>query len=144
MKNLFIITALLCSISLPAQPRQTVHTPKPKISSLPLSVYNVLRDSCNGLDITFLTGVGGSMSLANKNVKFFTSFVTTSSAAKKPELPQEGLIMWEIDGREYLTGNLYFSGDSSGYLVFNKNNHEYINALSPQGAGFLMTHGKKK
>jgi hypothetical protein len=52
--------------------------------------------------------------------------------------------MWQINGREYLTGNLYFSGDSSGYLIFTKNNKEYVNALTKQGAGFLRAHGKKK
>ena len=117
---------------------------KPKPQALPEKVYNALRDSCNGIDITFLTGAGGSMSLDNRNVKFFTSFVSTYPAEKKATLPQDGLIMWEINGREYLTGNLYFSGDSSGYLVFSKNSQEYINSLTRQGAGFLMTHGKTK
>ena len=142
MRQLFIITALVAALSASAQPKQSAPA-KPKMSPLPMSIYNSLRDSCNGMDITFLTGAGGSMSLDNRNVKFFTSFVTTTPAEKKPNLPQDGLIMWEINGREFLTGNLYFSGDSSGYLLFNKNSKEYINALTPQGAGFLMTHGKK-
>jgi hypothetical protein len=96
------------------------------------------------MDITFLTGAGGSMSLDNRNVKFFTSFVTTSPAEKKPNLPQDGLIMWEIESARISDRESYFSGDSSGYLLFNKNNREYINALTPQGAAFLITHGKKQ
>lgn len=144
MKYLFVITALALTITVSAQQKQTAPAAKPKEAALPMSIYNALRDSCNGMDITFLLGAGGSMSLDNRNVRMFTSFVSTAPGAKKESLPQAGLIMWEVNGREYLTGNLYFSGDSAGYVLFNKNNREYVNALTKQGAGFLMTNGKIK
>jgi len=144
MKYLFIISGLILSKSASAQQKQTSPPAKPKASALPTSIYNALRNSCNGMDITFLLGAGGSMSLDNRNVRMFTSFVSTGAGTKKESLPQAGLIMWEVNGREYLTGNLYFSGDSAGYVLFNRNNREYINALTKQGAGFLMTNGKIK
>jgi hypothetical protein len=59
-----------------------------------------------------------------------------------PNAPQDGTIMWQIDGRAYLMGSLYLTSDSAGYLIFNKNEKEYVNALSPDGAGFLNHHGR--
>jgi hypothetical protein len=50
--------------------------------------------------------------------------------------------MWQINGREFLTGDMYFSSDTTGYLVFKKDDKEYINTLNKQGAGFLKKQKK--
>ena len=110
--------------------------------ALPLKVYYTMRDSCNYLDIVFITGKGGSMSLDNsKSIRGFTSFVTTQAARKRPNAPLDGTMMWQIDGRAYQTGNLYFNSDSSAYITFERDGREYVNALTPDGAGFLRTRG---
>ena len=84
------------------------------------------------------------MSLDNpKSIRGFTSFVTTRSAVKTPNAPLDGTLMWQIDGRSYQTGNLYFRGDSAGYVTFERDGKEYVNALTPDGAGFLKTRGGK-
>ena len=142
MKYLFIILVFTFKLSVSGQQKQTA-MPAPKPTALPTLLYAGLRDSCTSLDITFFSS-SASMSLDNRNVKFFAAFVSPMPAQKKSELKQDGIIMWQKDGREYITGSMYFSGDSTGYLTFNKNNREYINAFTPQGAAFLQTHGKKK
>ena len=143
MKSALLYIMFYSALVAEAQQAQHVMPTKPKNVALPTAMYSTLYDSCTQLDIVFITGKGGSMSLEGKNVKFFTSFVQPKSADKAPNAPQDGLIMWQINGREYLTANIYFTGDSSGYLLFNKNNHEYINSLTSQGAHFLKTRGGK-
>ena len=143
MKSVFICIFLFGSFMIQAQPSKQPTVAKPKFTALPPAMYSTLYDSCTQLDIVFITGKGGSMSLEGKNVRFFTSFVNPKPTEKISNATQDGLIMWQINGREYLTGNIYFTGDSAGYVLFNKNNHEYINALTSQGAHFLKTRGGK-
>ena len=82
------------------------------------------------------------MSLDNApSIRGFTSFVTTRPAQKVPNAPMDGTLMWQINGREYQSGKLYFTSDSSAYITFERNNVEYINAITPDGAGFLRTRG---
>ncbi|MBS1626088.1 MAG: hypothetical protein JSS76_00870 [Bacteroidetes bacterium] len=137
MKYLFILFSLIAVIGLSAQQK-----PIARVSPLPAPLYKGLADSCTGIDVTFFTS-SASMSLDNRNVRFFANFVSPYPANKNPNVKQDGIIMWTRNGAEYLTGKIYFSGDSSGYLIFEKNNREYVNAFSPQGAAFLQTHGKK-
>lgn len=141
MQKTILILALLFSVAIIAQQSRPVQ--KPKTQQLPLNVYNTLRDSCTQLDIVFITGKGGSMSLEGRNVKFFTSFVKPTPADKKPNAPLDGTLMWQIDGKAYQMANLYFTGDSSGYVSFERNNKEYVNGLTPDGAAFLKTRGGK-
>ena len=144
MQKTLIILAVIFSIAAIAQQpqKQAQQAVKSKTAALPINIYKTLRDSCTQLDIVFITGKGGSMSMDNHNsIRGFTSFVTTKPTEKVPNAPQDGTIMWQIDGRAYLMGNLYLTGDSSGYLVFDKDNKEYVNAISPDGAGFLKTRG---
>jgi hypothetical protein len=146
MQKTFILLALIFSIVATAQQskqqRRALPPVRTKLSSLPSPIYNTLHDSCTQLDIVYITGKGGSMSLDGRNVKYFTSFVSTRPPAqKKPNAGLDATIMWQIDGKAYLMGNIYFSGDSSGYVLFNKNDKEYLNALTPDGAGFLKTRG---
>jgi L-ascorbate metabolism protein UlaG (beta-lactamase superfamily) len=146
MKKILFILAVIFSISASAQQqpqRKPMPVVKPKTVPLPANVYNTLHDSCTQLDIVFITGKGGSMSLEGRNVKFFTSFVSTRPGEKKVNAQQDGTLMWQINGKAYLMGNLYFSGDSSGYISFTEKDKEYINALTPDGAGFLKTRGGK-
>lgn len=144
MQKTLIVLTLICALAVTAQqaPKRPLPPVKPKAVALPSKIYNTLRDSCTQLDIVFITGKGGSLSLEGRSVRIFTSFINTSPTEKINALPQDGTIMWQINGRAYLMGNLYFSGDSSGYVTFTKDDKEYVNALTPSGAGFLARHGK--
>lgn len=138
MKYLFAIVYMTCTLGTTAQQRHAA-----KAAALPAPLYRGLADSCTGIDVTFFTS-SASMSLDNRNVRFFANFVSPYPAEQNPKVKQDGIIMWTRNGAEYLTGKMYFSGDSSGYLIFEKNSKEYVNAFSPQGAAFLQTHGKKQ
>ena len=140
MQKTFFLLALVFSIAIVARQNGT----GPKNLPLPLSVYKTMRDSCNYLDIVFITGQGGSMSLDNaSSIRGFTSFVTTQPVQKAPNAPLDATLMWQINGREYQSGKLYFTGDSSAYITFERNGAEYINALTPDGAGFLKKRGAR-
>ena len=139
MKKTFLFLFVLITLGAMAQTK-----PVSKPVALPQKFYQNLKDSCTQMDIVFYSGAGGSMSLDGKNVKMFTNFVAPSPAVKQETAKQDGHIMWQINGREYLTGKLFLTADSMGYLVFDKDAKEYVNALIPQGASFLNTHGKKK
>ena len=128
MKNLF--TILLIVISFCAINAQTKPTPA-AFSPLPPKLYKVLRDSCTQMDIVFTTGAGGSMSL-----------VAPQSIIAKKEIEKTGFIMWQKNGREFITGDIFFQSDTAGYLVFKKDEKEYINQLSTQGATFLRRQKK--
>jgi hypothetical protein len=144
MRHSIFILIVMIALHAVAQPKPSAANKTPKPIALPAPMFKNLKDSCTQLDIVFYTGVGGSMSLDGKNVRMFTAFVSPNPTAKIETAKQDGHIMWQINGHEYLTGNMFLTGDSTGYLVFNKDNKEYINSLIPQGAGFLHTHGKKK
>ena len=138
MQKTFFLLAIVFSVAIVAQQNSATQKNIP----LPISVYKVMHDSCNYLDIVFVTGKGGSMSLDNApSIRGFTSFVTTRPAQKVPNAPMDGTLMWQINGREYQSGKLYFTSDSSAYITFERNNVEYINAITPDGAGFLRTRG---
>jgi hypothetical protein len=126
-----------------AQPKTNISRITVNEVALPAKVYSTMRDSCTQLDIVFLTGKGGSMSLDGMNIKYFTQFVTQQTTSRKVNATQDGYIMWQINGREYQSGKIYFQSDSSGYITFSRNDKEYTNALSPQGAGFLRSRGGK-
>jgi len=142
MQKTIFLFALLFSVVLIAQQGQKPHT-QVKAQSLPGNIYNILHDSTTQLDIVFITGKGGSMSLEGRNVRFFTSFVTRQVVDKKPNAPLDGTLLWQINGRAFQMGNLYFTGDSSGYITFERDNKEYINALTPDGSAFLKNRGGK-
>ena len=122
-------------------PHQTVRiVPVVHDNSLPPNLYKTLHDSCNMIDLVY--NVGGSMSLNGRNVQLFSSFVEQKGTKKDETLPKEGFIMWQINGREFITGDMYFSSDSTGYLLFKKDDKEYINTLNKQGAVFLRKQKK--
>ena len=141
MQKTLLIIALLFSVAIIAQNSRTPVSKAPTTQALPLINYVTLRDSCTQLDIVFITGKGGSMSLEGRNVKFFTSFVRPIAVDKKPNAPLDGTLMWQINGKAYQMANLYFTGDSSGYVTFDRNNKEYVNGLTPDGAAFLKNRG---
>ncbi|MCS6933878.1 MAG: hypothetical protein NZM35_01835 [Chitinophagales bacterium] len=107
---------------------------------LPRSIYSTLRDSTNALDIVLLLGKGGSMSLEGRNVQLFNTFFDPVTAPKT-KAPQAGTIMWLINGREFISGNFYL-GDSTGYVVFKKEDKEYVNRINTQGNAFLKSQIK--
>lgn len=110
-------------------------------TALPSKMFQTLRDSTNSIDVVFMLGKGGSMNIEGRNVLFFNSFFDNVSAAKTSS-KQAGLIMWLINGREFLSGNFYL-GDTTGYIVFQKDNKEYINKLNAQGNTFFKQQMKE-
>ena len=82
------------------------------------------------------------MSLEGRNVIMFSTFVAPQSIASKKEVEKTGFIMWQKNGREFITGDIYLQSDTAGYLVFKKDEKEYINQLSTQGATFLRRQKK--
>ena len=94
-----------------------------------------MRDSTTSMDIVMMQGKGGSLSLDGRNVKLFNSFFENKVAAKI-KAPLAGTIMWQKNGREFISGN-YFLGDSTGCVVFTKDGKEYVNRLNVQGNSFF-------
>jgi hypothetical protein len=119
---------------------QTNTIQQKKLEALPDSNYRVLRDSCTQLDIVFFGG--GSMSIEGRNVNMFSSFVQTKTVPAKAPIPKAGFIMWQRNGREFLTGDIYLTSDTTGYLHFKTSEKEYFNQLTNQGASFLRRQKK--
>ncbi len=94
-----------------------------------------MRDSTTSMDIVMYQGKGGSMSLDGRNVKLFNNLFE-SKTAPKVNVPLSGNIMWLINGREFISGN-YYLGDSTGYVLFQKDGKEYVNLLNAQGNSFF-------
>lgn len=108
---------------------------------LPAKTYYTLRDSTTAMDVVLMQGKGGSLSLEGRNVKLFNSFFENKTAVKT-KAPQAGMIMWLINGREFLSGNFYL-GDSTGYVVFQKDGREYVNLMNNAGNSFFYNQINK-
>ncbi len=108
---------------------------------LPLKTYLALRDSTTSLDIVFLKGEGGSLSVEGENAHIFNFFFENIPAVKSSALP-DGNIMWLREGREFISGN-YFLGDSTGCVVFQKDGQEYTNRIGVEGNAFLKSQGRR-
>lgn len=117
---------------------QTTIVAKPSV--LPAKTFKALRDSTTSMDIIMMQGKGGSMSVEGKNVQLFNTFFEPV-AANKTMAPQAGMIMWLMNGREFISGN-YFLGDSTGYIVFKKDNKEYVHRINNQGNSFFKSQIK--
>ncbi len=128
MKISFVFSLLfvLCSVLAFAQ------------QPLPAKVYYTMRDSTTSMDIVMKQGKGGSLSLDGRNVQLFANFLD-GKTAPKTTAPIAGTIMWQMYGREYISGD-YFLGDSTGYMVFKRDGKEYVNRLNQQGNSFLKSH----
>ena len=100
-----------------------------------------MRDSTNSMDVVMMLGKGGSISLDGKNVKLLNNFFEYKTATKT-KAPLAGNIMWQINGREFISGS-YYLGDSTGYVVFQKNGKEYVNRLNTQGNSFFKAQIKQ-
>ena len=110
--------------------------------TLPRTDLAVMRDSCNQLDVVFITGGGGSLSVEGRSVGLFSTFVDSKTIAAKSTNAKDGFIMWQKNGREFITGDIYLLSDSTSYLHFKKDGKEYFNMLSAQGANFLRSQRK--
>lgn len=117
---------------------QTTALAKPSV--LPAKTYKALRDSTTSMDVIMMQGKGGSMSIEGKNVQLFNTFFEPVTA-NKTTAPQAGMIIWLMNGREFISGN-YFFGDSTGYIVFNKDNKEYVHRINNQGNSFFKSQIK--
>lgn len=104
--------------------------------------YYILRDSCTTLDVVFTKESAGSMSLEGRSVSLFSSFVDVKSITVKSPNPKDGFIMWQRNGREFMTGDIYLLTDSTSYLRFKKDDREIYHLLTPQGASFLRSQMK--
>ena len=113
-----------------------------KTQALPMPYYIRMLDSTTSIDVVFMLGQGGSISVEGRNAKMFNSFFERETT-RKLNVPQAGTMMWEINGKEFLSGNFYL-GDSTGCIVFTKNGKEYVNKINKQGNHFFKTQGKKQ
>jgi hypothetical protein len=108
---------------------------------LPGPLYATMRDSSTSIDIVFLQGASRSISIDGKNVHLFNSFFENAPALKNNNA-QVGMIMWQVHGKEFLSGN-FFLGDSTGYVVINKDGKEYVNKINAQGNSFFKEQVKQ-
>jgi hypothetical protein len=106
-----------------------------KTAPLPVKTLQTMIDSTTSMDVVLLIGEGGSLSTEGPGVIFFNSFIENKPAEKTNSKPA-GNIMWLINGREFISGN-YFLGDSTGYIVFQKDGKEYVNQLNARGNTFF-------
>lgn len=109
--------------------------------ALPMPLYIRLLDSTTSIDVVFMQGKGGSISVEGRNAKLFNSFFENTTTPKL-NTPQAGSMMWEINGREFISGNFYL-GDSTGCIIFTKNGKEYVNRINGQGNTFFKNQIKK-
>lgn len=128
--KVFVFSVFCCLLSIVCLAQQP----------LPLKSFITLRDSTTSMDVVMMIGKGGSLSLDGRNVKLFNGFFETKTTTKKA-VPQAGMIMWQINGREFISGNYYLS-DSSGYIVFDKDGKEYVNRMTKDGASFFKSQIK--
>ncbi len=113
---------------------------KQKTKILPAYAYVFLRDSCTQMDIVFTKG--GSMSLEGRNIGYFTSFISNAPATPKVGAVRDALIMWVKNGREALSGDIYFTSDTSAYIQFQMDSNTFVNSLTTQGAIFMQKRGR--
>jgi len=103
--------------------------------ALPKRVFITMRDSSTSVDIVLMQGKGGSLSMEGQNVQVFNQFFDDAPASKLPG-ERGGTVMWEINGREYLSGDFYV-GDTTGCIIFVKDGREYVNRISDVGNTFF-------
>lgn len=128
MKHIPLLSLLLMASALSAQ------------TALPLKTFTALRDSATSMDVIMMLGKGGSMSVEGRNVSLFSNFFDNKTAPKT-KAPQAGMIMWQRNGREFLSGN-YYLGDTTGYILFQMNGKEYVNRINAQGNQFFKNQIK--
>jgi hypothetical protein len=107
---------------------------------LPPKTYSALRDSTTSLDIVIMQGKGGSLSIEGRNLQVFNSFFENKTAVRQ-NFKAAGNMMWLTNGREFISGN-YFLGDTTGYIIFKKEEKEYIHLINAQGNSFLKSQIK--
>ena len=110
--------------------------------ALPMPYYIRMLDSTTSIDVVFMLGQGGSISVEGRNAKLFNSFFERETTPKL-NTPQAGTMMWEINGKEFLSGSFYL-GDSTGCLVVKKDGKEYVNRINQQGNSFFKSQGRKQ
>lgn len=132
MKHLLSAAFLFLAISAFAQT---------KLTPLPYKTFVTLHDSTTSMDIVMMIGKGGSISLDGRNVTLFNSYFT-NQAAVKTNAQQAGMIMWQINGREFLSGN-YYLGDKTGYVLIKKDGKEYCLTITEAGNSFFKSQIKQ-
>jgi hypothetical protein len=131
----FFVSVLLVIGLINASAQKSITQP------LPMPYYVRMLDSTTSIDVVFMLGQGGSISVEGRNTKLFNSFFENVTTPKL-NTPQAGTMMWQINGKEFLNGSFYL-GDSTGCMVITKNGKEYINRINQQGNAFLKSQGRK-
>jgi hypothetical protein len=127
VKNLLFIALLVFPFLLNAQ-------------LLPPETFITLRDTTSYVDVVFHAPATNSLSLQERNVKMFNTFIEYKTAAQSNINPA-GFMMWLINGKEFLSGDFYLA-DTVAYIVFKKNGAEFVHRFTPQGKEFLIQQRK--
>jgi hypothetical protein len=133
---------LLFSILLALGIAGSAFAQQPKTQALPMPLYIRMMDSTTSIDVVFMLDKGGSISVEGRNAKMFNSFFERETTPKL-NTPQAGTVMWQINGKEFLSGSFYL-GDSTGCVVITKNGKEYVNRINSQGNHFFKGQGRKQ
>jgi hypothetical protein len=107
----------------------------PKV--LPAKKFISLRDSTTQIDIVYHSPSTNSLSLDGRNVMAFNRQYLDNQPVKHTLAKPIGYIMWQKNGREYLSGDFFYN-DSIGYVVTKVDTTKYVIKLSEQGRSFLQ------
>ncbi len=105
--------------------------------ALPAKKFTTLRDSTTQIDIVYHSPSTNSLSLDGRNVYMFNRGCIENQPVKHSLAKPIGYIMWQKNGREYLSGDFFYN-DSIGYVVTKVDTTKYVIKLSEQGRSFLQ------
>jgi hypothetical protein len=114
---------------------KTTFAQQNNVTALPSNIFLQLRDSTTQADVVYHYPATNSLSMEGRNVRMFNTFVDSKTAADTLK-KADGFVMWLINGREFLQGDI-FLGEKESYIRFKKNGSIYVNRLTEQGAAFL-------
>lgn len=110
---------------------------QPAESKLPWAYYMTMVNTCNTADIVLLKGEGGSINIDKANMGILKELITDNHAPVITDAPAAN-IMCHIDGREFISGQIFVQGNQ-GMVTFTVNNRRYANRLSEKGVEFFRS-----